>query len=93
MREITKQESMHMPLEQTFGETRLDPPQVPEGIVPCASCGAMGYPYDRFCACCGIEMPRRCRTCGAGVLHKLANYCTQCGAPVAADAQRETNAM
>jgi hypothetical protein len=82
-----------MPMERSFThEQRLEPAGAPEGIAPCSACGALGYRFDRFCACCGIEMPRRCRTCGAGMLHKLANYCTQCGAPVSPDIQREKGA-
>ncbi len=52
-------------------------------MVQCSSCGAIGYPADRYCACCGIVMPRRCRGCDAPILHRAANYCTQCGASFA----------
>lgn len=57
-------------------------------IVRCPACESVAYGSDRYCACCGTEMPRHCRTCGAAVLHRIANYCTRCGAPFGADAVR-----
>lgn len=55
---------------------------LPIGVARCTSCGAIGYTADLFCACCGRPMPKRCKTCGSVVHQQIANYCTQCGAPM-----------
>jgi len=47
--------------------------------VLCVRCGALGYPADKYCVCCGYEMARFCNNCGERILHPVANYCTQCG--------------
>jgi hypothetical protein len=53
----------------------------PSGIdgCPCATCGSVGYPGDKYCACCGTQLLRLCRECKAPVPQPVANYCTQCG--------------
>ncbi len=45
----------------------------------CARCGAVGYPGDRFCTCCGEKFRKQCQQCGAVAEHPIAYYCTQCG--------------
>jgi hypothetical protein len=45
----------------------------------CASCGALAYDYDKYCARCGNALFRVCRSCGACIDHPVAFYCTQCG--------------
>jgi hypothetical protein len=52
---------------------------LPAGAVKCISCGTLGYQTDRYCPCCGAEMPRSCAECGAAITHPIAFYCTACG--------------
>jgi hypothetical protein len=56
--------------------------RLPQRTVRCAECGAIGYSEDNYCACCGRAIPKHCRTCGSSVAHAVANYCTNCGAPM-----------
>jgi len=55
---------------------------LPVGMARCGGCGAVGYAADLYCACCGRQMPKRCKTCGGVVRQAIANYCTRCGAPM-----------
>lgn len=48
--------------------------------IECAACGSTGYSDDRYCACCGRGLLQRCSGCDAAIRHRIANYCTQCGA-------------
>jgi predicted amidophosphoribosyltransferase len=45
----------------------------------CVTCGSVGYPGDKFCACCGTQLMRLCNRCNAPIAQPVANYCTQCG--------------
>jgi predicted amidophosphoribosyltransferase len=49
-------------------------------LTHCVSCGASGYPDDRFCPCCGNAMIHTCPACGEEIAQPVAFYCTQCGA-------------
>jgi ribosomal protein L37E len=57
-----------------------DDPAIP-WTTGCRGCGTIAYSIDRYCSCCGRPLPRRCRSCGAEIVHPLANYCSSCGAP------------
>ncbi len=67
--------------------------RVREGLLLCPHCASAAYDGDRFCACCGGSLPRRCRMCGAAILHRVANYCTQCGAPFPPEGMRGNKAI
>jgi hypothetical protein len=53
------------------------------GLVRCSGCGAVTYPEDRFCACCGTAVECLCTTCGAVIPHPVAYFCSRCGARLA----------
>ncbi|MBL7988266.1 MAG: zinc-ribbon domain-containing protein [Chlorobi bacterium] len=56
--------------------------RVPQQTVQCLHCGAVGFMGERFCVCCGVQLPRKCRRCGAAIRHQIANYCPHCGTRV-----------
>jgi hypothetical protein len=70
-----------VPMERESKSDRMPHAGSPVGIDgrPCSTCGSVGYPGDRFCACCGTQLLRLCRSCNAPVLQPVANYCTGCG--------------
>jgi uncharacterized OB-fold protein len=53
------------------------------GLIRCSGCGAVTYPEDRFCACCGTPVERTCAACGAVIQQPVACYCSGCGARLA----------
>src|SRR5256885_14228002 len=80
---LSPAEKRAMPIDQqSFPEPRDG--SIPGGSARCPACAALGYPGDRYCACCGGAMARACAVCGVPVAQPVANFCANCGSPLVA---------
>lgn len=65
--------------EAADDQNHMQTGDLPPGATRCGTCGTVGYRSDRYCPCCGSELPKACTECGAVIAHPIAFYCTACG--------------
>ncbi len=66
-----------------YSSTNTSPRPGAHVAVECPDCNSIGYRNDRYCACCGKPVVRRCTACKAEVTHPVAHYCSNCGVSLA----------